>query len=194
MTTKSVEETMELTPKHLPGFAARLETALPFSGIHEYGKLSALARFTDMSAAGVKLLFSHDRPPRHLNKFRMLTQGLVEQIRSHSGRGIKQNQLSDFLLYNSRSPFTESERFPGISSREAFEEFDTVFLGRIYVFIDEVAKENGINMFQDLQPGMLKIIIDRVLLLFSEQKADLKSKSTKELVKSTILLGQAGML
>lgn len=194
MTTKNVDESMELTPKHLPGFAERLETALPFGGINEYGKLSALARFTGMSAAGVKLLFSNDRPPRHLRKFRLLTQGLIEQFLSHSGRGVTQNQLSDYLLYNSRSPFAELDRFPGISSREAVEEFDTVFLGRIYVFIDEVSKENGINMFQDLQQGMLKVIIDRVLLLFSERKADINNQSTRELVKSTILLGQAGML
>ncbi len=194
MTTKSVDEIGALTPKHVGGFADRLNITLSYAGIGEYGKLTALARYSELTPSGVKLLFQNDRPPQHLHKFELMTGALTEQIYSFSGRRIKLRQLQEYLLYNSKSPFSDFDTIPEIRSSELLEEFDTVYLGRIYIFMDEVAKENGISLFKDLESGAIKRIVDRVLLLFSEDSMDLKSDTTRELVKSMILLGKSGML
>lgn len=194
VSTETIEEVRDFTPCYVAGFAERLEAVCEFAGIKKHGCLSALARMSNMTAGGIRLLFTHDRPPKYLSKFDLIVDGLLDEVESVQRVQINRPQLVEYLLNDSVSPLAEYEVQDKTSSNNMLSEFDAVDLGLMYVFIDEVAKENGVNIFKQLPRGMVKKLISRVMSFYTEKRADLDSPDFRDIVRSAVLLAKEGML
>ncbi|WNO10461.1 hypothetical protein [Teredinibacter sp. KSP-S5-2] len=182
------------TPDHVLGFCDRLRITCSYAGIEGYGSLSAIARISGMTAAGVRLLFIEDRPPKFLRLFLQLVDALIGEIKKQRGVEIERNKLYHYLLSDSEWPFPEAQIYSSPSVNQGLDKFDKVYLGRVYVLLDEIAKECGVNVFKDLEHGHLTKLLDRVLALCSKQNLDLDASDSRELIKSIVLLSKVGHL
>jgi len=214
------ERSTQLTPRHTAGFAQRLEKVLCFYEVSEYGKLSVLARLTGMTPGGARLFFTQDRPPKRKEKFDLIVEGLLTLSSTETGRVTDKQKLQDYLLFGGDSPFAVSsindmvpnddalvsteDHYRNVMARadQAQEEkreyfvpgIDPIFLGKVYVCVNNIANENRINVFEDLGPGVLKSIVERVIRLCPQNTIEFDCARTHELVKSAILLGRADLL
>lgn len=189
MDEELVDDTMAHTPRHLDGFAKRLDEVLVYVGIPDFGKLTKLGRYADMSPAGVRKLFELDRPPKTVGKLRALVDGIIHEMSTLGQTPFNREALISFLLHDTASPLPLAPQ-----EKHILTDFDPVELGKLYVFLDQRCKVKGINMFEDLPIGALKMLIHRVLAYCANEAFDLSSAPLQEFMDSAIVLAKEDLL
>lgn len=179
-----------ITPKHTPGFAQRLTRVLQHAQVREYGRLTLLARETGLTAGGARLMFTEDRPPKHLTVFKLLVSALCRFLKG-IGQEVDPHALSKHLLDGSEDPLN-------LESTKEFEDIlgsvDAVYVAKIYVLIDNIASSINVDLHRDIETNKLRDVYNRVVRYCVDGDVNTESEELGELVVSLIKLAKAKML
>lgn len=190
MNLKAPLKDSTITPKHTPGFAQRLTRVLQHAQVREYGRLTLLARETGLTAGGARLMFTEDRPPKHLNVYNLLVSALCRFL-ENIGQAVEPKALSSYLLNGSEDPLNlESTR----EVEDLLSSVDAVYVAKIYVLIDKIAGEINIDLHNDIDTSTLRGLYNRVVRYCVDGDVDTESEELKDLIVSSIKLAKANML
>jgi hypothetical protein len=179
-----------ITPKHSSGFAARLTRVLQQAQVKEYGRLSLLARETELTPGGARLMFSEDRPPKQLAAYLRLLDALCRLL-ADADIDVDSSALSAYLLDGSEDPLN-------LESTEDVEailgQIDAVYVAKIYVLIDKLASQSHIDLYKDIETDTLRELYNRVLRYCIAQDMDAESEDLKDIIISSFKLAKANLL
>ena len=187
----NVNHSTDLTPKHLPGFADRLDILLRHAHIKDYGRLSLLARETGLTAGGVRLMFTADRPPKQKRVYNSLLAALYGFLEIDNNQAINQEDLSNYLLLGKGDPLN----ITGSADIERLiNSVDAVYIGKIYLGIDKVASNINIDLYNDIETDTLREVYVRIIRYCVDNNIDTESDALEELIASSIKLAKANLL
>lgn len=181
------------TPRSNPGFSERLKRIFDSLGQKEHGRVSLVASYTGVSAAGAKYFIEHDNPPKHLAKFKTLVTNLHRDM-IEGGFFLSMDELFNHLLYGNTDIYggaaapnkkEVNTHQSGIQSRELY---------LLHVALFKRAKEKDIDLEVDVSPEQLKKILDKISTHYFKEKPELQSEKFISTLDGMLVLAMGELL
>lgn len=174
-----------------PGFADRLNNLLDGLSMRVHGRFTVIEKWCEISNSGARLLFKENRPPKQ-NTFELLIKQIYsENKRKFDHTKVTENDIAHYLLHGGRNPIPGTvEKTP---SREKGD-LDPLVMGNIYLTVANLAKDIGLDVFEDIERNQLKILYNKVTELHTERGIELDSTQMSELVKVLLKAAQSYLL
>lgn len=186
----------------VPGFTKRLDEALATAGFRAYGRQQIVRKFSGLSQAGVKKMYTEDRPPRPHTLDQLLAH-LAKALAEVQGADYPVEALKDYLLLNrgalevQKSP-TGEHVSPGIGEGEFdiadFVRSDPVYTSQIIIKIEEVARESSIDTAAHMSHRDMRLIQFRIVSYCHKNRPDVDSPKVSNMISSLFELATEGLL
>lgn len=156
----------------------------------KHGRYAAVSRMADVSASGAKVWFESDHPPRDYAIFDRLLSALVKGLEEKSGFSVSLSELEDYLLNNRNDPLTEQAAISHHNQTQAEQVFPEkrphVYTAQLYDFINQVARDLGINLFRDFDLDRLEFLYSKIADYCHDKNIDLRLEQDKDHLKDII--------
>lgn len=200
MTTMTIAEKSSV--RVVPGFTKRLDEALAAAGFRAYGRQQVVRQFSGLTQAGVKKMYTEDRPPRPRTLDQLL-DNLAKALTEVQGTEYPVEALREYLLLERGS--LEVQKDPveeSCTPSQADDEFDIaefvrrdpVYTSQIIIKIEEVAREVGIDTARQMRLRDMRLIQFRIVSYCHKNRRDVDSPKVSSMISSLFELATQGLL
>ena len=177
--------------EYTDGFSNRLGAMLDSLGFRAHGRLTILAKWMDFTPGGVKLCLDNDRPPKQEKAIDALAAALLTNIKTKFPDVLtNQEVIKRYLLNGGPMPLPE-----GRVAHTDDHDIDAITKGRIFVRIDQVAKDMGIQrVFDEIDDAQMLTAYYKVVLLLKENRMDLDNEGATRTLEALIELARKNLL
>lgn len=181
----------EAYTEYTEGFSRRLTMMLDSLGFRDHGRLTVLAKWMDFTPGGVKLCLDNDRPPKQEKAMDALVAALLTNIKTkYPTLATDEVALKRYLLNGGVNPLPK-----GRVEQADDHDVDPITKGRIFLRLDEVAKNMGIQrVFDELDDAQILKAYYKVVGLVKENRMDLESDGATRTLEALIELAQKNLL
>lgn len=200
MTTTTIAENSSV--RVVPGFTQRLDEALAAAGYRAYGRQQVVRQFSGLTQAGVKKMYTEDRPPRPRTLDQLLNN-LAKVLSEVQGTEFPVAALKDYLLLE-RGSLECGKKTVGVdsSTSKVEDEFDIaefvrrdpVYTSQIIIRIEEVAREIGIDTAKQMALRDMRLIQFRIVSYCHKNHPDVDSPKVSNMISSLFELAIQGLL
>lgn len=199
----SVMTVVQRSPAQVvPGFIKRLDKLMEFAGFRAYGRQKVVSSFSGLSHAGVKKMYTEDRPPRPAS-LELLIENLSQAIGEIKRVQYTKQDIKDYLLLNQDrlelklgDSETESHRNRKKENFDIadFVRNDPVGTSQAILQIENVAKKLNIDTSKDLEDSDIRLIQFRIISYCNKNNAASNSSKVMNMIETLLELASQNLL
>lgn len=199
-TTMAIAENSSV--RVVPGFTKRLDEALAAAGFRAYGRQQVVREFSGLTQAGVKKMYTEDRPPRPV-KLHQLLDNLARALSEAQETEYSVEALRDYLLLergslDARNGPSEEDRTLSKAADEfdiaEFVRKDPVYTSQIIIKIEEVGREIGVDTAKHVSLRDIRLIQFRIVSYCHKNRCDVDSPKLSSMISSLFELATQRLL
>jgi hypothetical protein len=175
------------------GFARRLNSVLDALGLPNPGRYLFIKNITGMGHSNSRSLFVDDRPPKKQIFLDNLCTSLASELTNKVDSPISQVDMYNFLICGNGivAKFINT----GVSDLEsALLTIPVSFQSRLAVVVNEIGRENKVDIFSQLDNQQLDILLKKMSVYAHKNNANTDSDDFKVIVSSAIRLAEHSLL
>ena len=168
------------------GFTERLHAFLDELGLKERGRMPILAKWSNLTAPGIRKSLENDKPPKP-DSFALLLDSLHKEAHRKKGCTISKHDIESYLLNGGSLPMSKDNKIEK-------QQIDAATEGKIYIAISKAGNDIGIDAFSELNKRQLEAAFAEIIKIHIDKKFAIDSPEMKEAMKALLQLAKLGTL